>query len=101
MGVNRVEFEMMWESLKEKFVENAALVDGQVVCHLRVSPVCQVGGVVVDGVEPISSNESHCVGKNALTDSVGWADAYTGIHRLLRLFADKARVKFDEIGVIK
>lgn len=56
MGVCGVWLEVVGESSKEQLVEDAALVDVQVVCDFVVTPGREIARMVVSGVETISAS---------------------------------------------
>lgn len=100
VGVDGVGLEVVGEGTEAELVEDAALIDAEVVAGLRVTPVGQVSRVLVDGVEPVTTNKGHGIGQDRTRDGVGRGNADTRNHGLLGLFGDDTGVELDKVGVL-
>lgn len=91
-----------------------ALVDVQVILDLRIAPVGEIFGMIIDlkqismqkhskkdayRVESIPAHQSDCIRQHRTTDGVPRAYADTWRHRFLSIFGYEARVQLDKIGM--
>ena len=80
MGVDGVCFEVMWEGAKAQLVENAALLDGEIILNFAIAPIGQVLWIVVDRIESVATNEGDCVGKDRSRDGERRCDSRSRNH---------------------
>jgi hypothetical protein len=70
MDIDRVGLEPGWKCSQKEFVEDATLVDVQVVLDLVVAPVGEISRMVVRRVETITSDQANRVGEHDSTDAI-------------------------------
>ncbi|KAI6768632.1 hypothetical protein HG531_010821 [Fusarium graminearum] len=70
VGVDRVTLEVLRECTQEELIEDAAMVDVEVVVNLLVTPVGQVAGMVVNSVVPVTTNKSHSIREDHSGDCI-------------------------------
>jgi hypothetical protein len=118
VGVDRVRLEVVGEGSGGELVEDAALVDAEVVPDLVVTPVGEISRVVIDleqlsnnckqspswrktyRVVAIATNKSHCVRQNSPGNSIGRGNANTGDHGLLGLLGHNSGIEFHKVRML-
>lgn len=98
--VDRVRLEVVRECADEELVEDAAVVDLEVVLHFVIAPVRQVARTVVGRVVAIAADKTHGIRQNDTGDGIRGCNTNTGHLGGLVLLSNQARVEFDKVGMI-
>ena len=119
MGVDGVVLEMIGKGSQEQLVEDASLLNVEVVLDTLISPVGQGLGMVVDCIESVASDQDDGIGKDCpgngirRTNTLEELESFvqTGIgdgsgthnsrnHGHLVVFCDNSGIQFDKIWML-
>ena len=77
-----------------------ALLYGQIVLNLTVSPICKVLWIIVYRVESIAAHQCDSIREYCPRDGESWCDSDAGHHRNFGALRDHPRIHFYMVRVL-